>query len=117
MPLRVALTGLVGRAYSPPNLTNMDCRAIEVNACVERGTEIGIFHGVEYLEKCHGTYSDNELSTRKSFRWLEKNINCEPSAPRIPQQNGLSPSYQRLPAGRISNFHGKGLFFSFFFIL
>lgn len=57
MPLRVALTGLVGRAYSPPNLTNMDCRAIEVNACVERGTEIGIFYGVEYLEKCHGTYS------------------------------------------------------------
>jgi hypothetical protein len=34
MPLQVALTGLVGRTYSPPNPTNTDCRTIEVNACV-----------------------------------------------------------------------------------
>jgi len=34
MPLEVALTGLVGRTYSPSNLTNTDCRTIEVNACV-----------------------------------------------------------------------------------
>jgi hypothetical protein len=34
MPLQVALTRLVGRTYSPSNLTNTDCRTIEVNACV-----------------------------------------------------------------------------------
>ena len=49
---------------------------------------------VEYLERRHGLQvkvirSDNELFTRKTHSWLQKKkIDCEPSAPRTPQQNG-----------------------------
>jgi Reverse transcriptase (RNA-dependent DNA polymerase) len=51
---------------------------------------------VGYLEGRHSfkvkiIRSDNELFTNKTCRWLnEKRIDCEPSAPRTPQQNGLA---------------------------
>jgi transposase InsO family protein len=51
---------------------------------------------IEYLEKRHGlhvkiVHSDNELFTKRTRRWLEnKKIDCEASAPRTQQQNGLA---------------------------
>jgi transposase InsO family protein len=51
---------------------------------------------VEYLDnrysvKVRMVRSDNELFTSKISRWLhKKGIECEPSAPRTPSQNGLA---------------------------
>jgi hypothetical protein len=50
---------------------------------------------VEYLEDRHGVtvkvvHSDNELFTKRTRKWLaKKKIDCEVSAPRTQQQNGL----------------------------
>jgi transposase InsO family protein len=49
---------------------------------------------IEYLEDRYGVavkivHSDNELFTKRTRKWLgQKKIDCEPSAPRTPQQNG-----------------------------
>ena len=51
---------------------------------------------VECLERRHGLQvkvirSDNELFTKRTRRWLQKKkIDCEPSAPRTQQQNGMA---------------------------
>ena len=51
---------------------------------------------VEHLEDRHGlnvkiVRSDNELFTNRTRRWLrKKKIDCEPSAPRTQQQNGVA---------------------------
>ena len=51
---------------------------------------------IEYLEKRHGltvkvVRSDKELFTNRTRKWLgKKKIDCEPSAPRTQQQNGLA---------------------------
>jgi Reverse transcriptase (RNA-dependent DNA polymerase)/GAG-pre-integrase domain len=51
---------------------------------------------IEYLEnryiaKVRVVRSDNELFTTKIRRWLhKKGVECEPSAPRTPSQNGLA---------------------------
>jgi len=52
---------------------------------------------IEYMESRHGlkvkiVRSDNELFTRRIRRWLsnKKKRDCEPSAPRTQQQNGMA---------------------------
>jgi transposase InsO family protein len=51
---------------------------------------------IEYLENRHSlkvkvVHSDNELFTKRTCRWLnKKGIDCEPSAPRTPSQNGFA---------------------------